>query len=377
MIKMRKKPRIDNKLKKLKTIFISAKFVDVYKFFTRFLVKNSIIDCSIQYDSQSTQIKENFLEFFKSQKKIQKLFLSYVLPVFVKDGLKFLSKQKELKSLKIRHYEFGDKFLKLISYFTRLEVLELQITNFDTQIDWKIIENLKNLKEIGIESYSEDFSFYRDFKEIKIENLEKLIIPGDSSAEFFTEISQNLPNLKDLELVSSNQKLNSLAKVFPNLEKLTVIYDKSSLLSEPNTGISNENLRELKFSFRPEYENENCYEHFLNVFDIFPNLEVFDFCEPSFAITFNKILFLKFNSLKKLRILRFSFVVIENCLEFVEEFKKLAQKLKEIKIIFFGSKEENLSEIDNENIEKFKEIVKSYYKVEPDDQTDFLVMSKI
>lgn len=291
--------------------------------------------------------------------------------------------KNNLTSLKITS-AIDEKIIGEISKFSKLEVLIFNGCDFDEPLKiFYLLENLKNLKIFKIKTYfCIDLTFLAAFQGLKLNSLEKLNIFSLKQAsyppEFFEDISRNFPNLKELQVFCPSQKVNLFAKNFKNLEKLSLVCKDDFV--ELETGILNENLREFKLkpiisddaksSGEESDEQDECSERYsylelfkledeyLECLELFPNLEVLELInENAKFLNINEKFFKKFLKLPNLKVLKIDRAFIKNCLNFIKEFKILAEKLEciEINECFFYDAKQKLLNDENEEIKTFSE----------------------
>jgi hypothetical protein len=153
-----------------------------------------------------------------------------------------------------------------------------------------------------------------------------LTVPGKTCADFFEKLSENFPNLKELTVNDSNQKLNFFAKQFKNIEKLSIC-QKISWLYELDAGIVNLSVKELKLNIYHTPGDRHLKPPLLDVCGIFPNLEAFQFkgyyisLESSLNF-FDEYHHLKSFQLDELDLLKFT-AVVEDLKPFMRRVEKI------------------------------------------------------
>jgi hypothetical protein len=328
----------------------------VLEFLLHYLHENTLTEFYARSRHDQTEVANTrcdliFQHFCSNQRSIKKLAIDLEWEDYFVDGIKFLTldelkiiygdeyvvdevlrSQKKLKKLTFHTMNVSESYIKEVSKLSKLESLNLdKQCYFNDHIrNFKLLENLKHLKEFKMNIINIRESFHIEFSKLKLNSLEVLKIPGNACSDFFEKISENFPNLKKLEVEESSQKLNLFAKYFPKLQKLSVAYPKYSWLLECDTRIVHENLRELKLEILYGHIDKN-EPKLLGIFEIFPNLIS----------------------------IKLSRVPVEKFLDLKENFKIIAQKVQKVEIgVSFRHKDSS----EREKFEKIKKMFERQFK---------------
>jgi hypothetical protein len=137
--------------------------------------------------------------------------------------------------------------------------------------------------------------------------------------------------MKSLTVSNSNQKLNFFAKQFKNIEKLSIRRQNYSWLYELDSGIVNENVKELKLetcSNLPYRHDGKIFEPpLLEVCGIFPNLEVFHFKGRSISLKSSIKFFEEYQHLKSFQLDK---LPLKNFKEVVEDLNSFMRRVEKI-----------------------------------------------
>lgn len=394
-------------LKNLKSLEINTRYEEVFEIFSSLLPENSLTECFITFTLEwilyiddremFDRVNEKFIIFFDSQKSIKKLKIN-IDPIFIEKAIETLSldelesihenlynqqsliyiveRQPALKILKLTQNNIISEFFEQICKLSRLEFLYINVYHF-TQAsikNWNLLSKLENLKKLAFFGGSPDYGWsfddadefektnlsYESFIFAKNDSLQKLSIAGYFCADLFQAISENFPNLKELGVVHSEQKLNFFAKCFPNLDKLYVRFEHNLLMNEFNTGIVNENLKVLTIDDLSESFNNHC-ENFMEIVEIFPNLEVLNILGLSLKVS--NFFFSKIKKLKKLKAFEMENLLFNQFLAFSENFKILAENIEKITLKVKCFENKILTEEQKEKFETFKNDMKSHFDV--------------
>lgn len=365
----------------------------VLEFFLLYLPDNLLTEFSAylrESEAGNARAKVFFRYFCSNQRSIKKLKIDLEYEDYFVDGIKLLSldeltiansvekgvkpileHQKRLKKLTFETMNLCENDFEEIS---KLLTLKLEDECWFTQeiCNFKLLKNLKNLKELNFGIDLVQNNFYGEFCALKNDSVEILRIPGHSSADYFENISINLPNLKILQVDDSIQKLNLIAKFFPRLEKLSVEYQKSFLICEFETGIVNENLRKLSLEVDDDF-CENNEPDFSTIFNIFPKLEDFEFECKSLSLKSSKKFFENFFDKKpKLKIFKLSRVPVKNCLEVIESLKIFTENHE---IFELGLCFNHEISSERESFEKIENIIENQFKVVEKEINEYHKMS--
>lgn len=339
-------------LKQMENLAYLKLDIDVYS-----ILAQKKRDGEIQDKDEISDINVTSVKKFK--------LIAYRNAKFFERDIKFT----ELEELTLEQVEVGYEIIAKISRFSKLEKVCFNVCRFNDSLGsirlWCNLTNLKYLivnpdVHIGL-----PFSFLKEFRYLKCESLENLEFFSNNSAgctpTFLEDISKNLPNLKNLD-INTLTKVNFFAKYFTNLERLSLSYcefcDETSFI-EIDTGIVHERLKDLKLRFPHSIPQE-----ILEVFEIFPNLEYFELDENTEWIIIDKKFVYTILKQKKLKFLILNFAALPNCMEFIEDFKTIADKLDYVKMnVFFCYEDEKFDDKKRRNVERFRESLKSQYKM--------------
>jgi hypothetical protein len=187
-------------------------------------------------------------------------------------------------------------------------------------------------------------------------------------AENYEAFAENMPNLKNLKItLGTRHKINFYAKIFKNLESLSVKFGDANLvvnfnsIFELDTGIFNENLKKLSLCLTGSNLIEE--EKFFEMLKTFPNVEFLDITakfqnDAKFYKTLNE-------NLQKIQEIKLSSISVKLDDEFKPEllksFKALAKKLNFISILFVNKRKRRDPEVTFEPLTKG---LQSFYEFE-------------
>jgi hypothetical protein len=83
----------------------------------------------------------------------------------------------------------------------------------------------------------------------------------------------------------------------------------------------------------------------------------------------NRNLFKKISKLQSLKTLILPSILIENCVDYVEEFKVLAEKVEYAKFELWATIFDKMSDLETKNFQKFKKAIKSHYQIIEEDES--------
>lgn len=412
------------KLRNLKTLKMENVYnLEMIEVITKLSEVNSLKKCSIKVDEYSEMKKGIFLDFFLNQRLIDDLEIEAQDNQEIVEGINFLNldnlevtlnskilssvigSQLNLKTLKIINIEdpIEDDGIKSILVSKNLKSLTFKDCTFEHPKSLKFLEN-SNLKELKFEDESGDFGLIKAIQNLKINSVEKFhAILKIHDPNFYQEINKNFPNLKELFVDVAEHQIEFYAKSFHNLEKLEISYRNLERIFELDTGILNENLKELNLTFHFYEENfEICTLDIFEILNIFPNLEVLDVTLlDNVQIIVNKKLFKKLLELPKLKVFNLNTAIAFECLDFVEELKLISRKLEKFSVYLclrqtfdgdhkkcdnlienYMKKYENVEERNClkekskliEDFKKFKEILKKFYQVYSQDEISCILI---